>query len=240
MANPYGYPPRPATAGEVFGYSGSAKEVKGDSNPVQVLKFSARDITPQGYSGVASVHISSQDVEVNTDSPNTPRNGMLLVDVAWQSGIGGGEATVDATQGTFFTIGGFSSIVLTARIVSADEDLPLTEWASKRVEATVNWGGSISPKNALMSLPSFTVNAMGTSGFKRIPSQASSMIALGTPATSYPGLLAQFATRDAADSIKYAVLNPFANGAPIIHGVEFVRFISDQTIRVFPAFELWL
>lgn len=238
--NPYGAQPRPAMPYEVFGYSGSCEEVLGSGKSFQVLKWAATNTQPQGFSGLSSVHISTKDVTQISNSQDAP-NGQLVIDVSWQSGIGGGEAIgIDATRGTFFTVSGVSALNISARFVSSVAGEPIKLWATKRVEAVINWGTSISPKSAKVTLPSIALDGINGSGFFPIPPQAESVIALTRSPAQLPALEMRFSTDNAADGIKYATLNPNANGTPIVHGVEFVQFFSPQPMIVAPCFELWL
>ncbi len=224
-------------------YAGGA-DVLADGKEVTIVE--AGHASSAGCDGLATVHVSCADIDgpIPVAGEET-QNAMVRLTIRWQSGCGGGEFEVDCTQGTMFTVGGSEVIGVTARLVSTIEGVPLVPWAAKRVEANVHWSGSTYGE-AMMSLPSVTLVEIAegsplASPFQRIPLQAKSMIALGTSPALFPGLTAEFSTSDdvSGTGVKYATLNPNANGTPIVHGVEFVRFRSDAAQTVFGVFELY-
>lgn len=246
MGNPFGIKPMPAGAMTGMGYSGPQTEVFPDGHPQQVLKISLKEVQPAGYHGLSSVHVFAADKTPAPFDINLPPNQMLLLDVSWQSGLAGGQATIDATRGTFFTVSGSAAITINARLVSSIEGEPIFPWSSKLVEASVHWGTSISPKSAMVTTPTQLLAFPDfISDYIPIPQQATSMIALTSEPVFLPGLVANFFTSNlhpAEVALKYKTINPNANGTPIVHGVEFVRFTQRdaEEMRVFPTFELWL
>ena len=220
-----------------MGHSGPETVVTPDT-PGRILKIAQQQVTPGGYEGLASVHVAVKDVEV-VPPGQQPANAMLLLDVSWHSGLAGGEQTIDATRGCFFTVGASNALNITARLVSSVEGEPVVAWASKLVAANVHWLGSINPVKAKITSPSIVLAPDVPSAFIPIPLQSESMMAY----TLEPGLLdtlvAEFSTSDLASGIKYRTLNPNANGSHIVHGVEFVRFVSPEAMTVFADFELW-
>lgn len=223
------------------GFSGTLKELKvGDE--AGLLKVDIAQVQPDGFQGLASVEVTVKDVTAIALAEGDVANGVVMLDVTWQSGIAGGEMTVDATRGTCFAVGGMNAVNIRARWASADGG-PIKIAATKRLEATVHWLGSISPKAAKVTLPSVTLAGGGAaSAWLPIPLQAESMIALSTVPASLPGLIAEFSGANGAagvGSTRYRTLNPNANGTPIVAGVEFVRFTGPDAMVVTPVFELW-
>ena len=243
--NPFGANPRPAKPSEVFGQSGSGfVSGKDPDEETQVLTWGIPNVTPEGFSGNASIHVFQRDVEIYPFDAQNPPNGMLVADISWQTGNGGGEVRgVDITRGSFFTVSGFTSIVLRARMISSILDAPLVPYASKRIEAVCNWGTSISPKSAKITLPSVPLVQNAPTIKMKIPQQAESMIVQTDNPALLPSIQARFYNSDGATApIAWIGLNPNANGQIECHGAEFVDFISTQgsATRIFPVFELYL
>lgn len=243
--NPYGYPPRPASVTEFgVGHSGPQQTfdiVAGVSNKAQLLNCIVKEIVPQGYYGMATVHIATQLGEPHTDN-ELPPNTMLLGLLEWQSGNAGGSEPIDLTRGAVIPCGGTTSIQLTAELVAVTQgETPLVAFAPITAEATVCWETSAT-KDPPMSLPAVPLVANVVSQWFEIPKQAASMLALGTPETAYATLIAEFAVGNVPglDVVRYQVRNPFTNGCPIRSGVNFVRFLNTAPMTfVFPTFELY-
>lgn len=244
MSNPFGQPPRPAQLAEhAFYYSGSIKDLSAADGlqGKQLLHVARRELMPNGYHGVASVHLWSKDIAV-TESAEA--NEQLVAEVSWQSGDGGGEEIiVDLTNGSVFTVNATTALNIRAFYRSSVEGVPVVGRATSRVEAAVAWYTSISPKAAKATQPGVAIGAAAQSAAIAIPQQAESMIALSPTSSQYPTLIADFFTSSTAGAgSRYQVTNPFVNGVPIVQGVKFVRFTNGGAggMVVFPAFELWL
>lgn len=191
-----------------------------------------------GCDGIASVHVGVRDTGDVFMVGRT--NGMLQLTISWGAGRGGGDAVVDATQGTTFTVAATHALTIDAALVSAIEGLDLNAYVAKRVEVSVHWGTSFNPKPAYCSLPAVTLAAGVASSFYRIPKQARAMMLCSDDHARLAATTAEFSCDSTATSIIYETIDPNANGTPIGHGVEFVRFTSPQTQLVTPKFELYL
>lgn len=240
--NPFGYPPRPASVTEFgVGHSGPKRVFTvedGLSVKHQLLNCVIKEIVPQGYYGMATIHVSSffgKLIEV-AGSPNA----MLLGHLEWQSGNAGGSEDIDLTRGAVIPVGGTTSIQLSAELVSND-GAALVPYAEVEAEATVCWETS-SAKRPPMTLPAVVLAPNVASAWLPIPRQSDSMIALGTPSTAYPTLIAEFSVADGAGAlVRYQVVNPLAlpHGAPVRLGCNFVRFVNSAAMSVAPSFNLW-
>lgn len=237
--NPFGYQPRAASIYEHgVGHSGPQRVI-GPGDKVQLMNVALKEIVPQGYYGMATIHVSVSPGELLAGELDDP-NGMLLGHVHWQSGDSGGDEDIDLTRGAIIPVGGTTAIVLEAEFVPVD-DSPLTVYRKAIVETTVCWETS-SDKDPPMSSPAVILNEDDafTGPWIEIPRQARSMLALGTPGAAYATLTAQFAISNlGTPTIRYEAPDPFRNGAPIRGGANFVRFTNTTTMLVFPTWELW-
>lgn len=210
-----------------------------DTEFKDILRIAHRRIDDAACMGMASVQVH---VTNRNENPQLEigANASLVLFVKWQSGASGGEMHVDATRGATFALNGTNSIEIYARYESAVLGQPLVTFCDKFVEANVQWLGSISPKECFRSLPTVGLAPGVPSDWYLIPKMALGMLAFSTTPANYPTLLAEFSTvsNNVTGSLKYATLNPNANGSPIMHGVEFVRFTSPVEMDVFPMFEL--
>jgi hypothetical protein len=191
-----------------------------------------------GCDGLCSVHVGVRDFEEPLPGPGR-RNGMLMLSLSWGAGMGGGDALVDATQGSTFTVGASQAFSIDAFFMSAIVGDPLRAFIDKYVELSAHWGTSQNPIKAFSSLPGVGLVAGVPSAFFRIPSQARSMMAVSDVPAFLAGTVAEFATEPAAGGIIYRTPNPL-QGTPIGHGVEFVRLVSVNPHTVLMKFELWL
>jgi hypothetical protein len=80
------------------------------------------------------------------------------------------------------------------------------------------------------------------SAFIPIPEQASDLIVLTREPSAAPALSAEFyPSQLALAEILYRVDNPTIARTPVVHGAQFVRFISAGVAqRITPMWELWL
>ena len=137
-ANPFGAQPRPANLREYGqGYSGLSAVV--GTQPTQVFNIKLREIVPNGYAGMATVHVWIEDAKESGEEQ--PPNSMLVAEISWQSGRGGGRQMVDLTRGHKLNVGGTSIINMQAWLVSAIEGVPIEIGLTKKVQATINWFG---------------------------------------------------------------------------------------------------
>lgn len=238
--NPFNYPPRQATALEFgVGHSGPSTIVAvGDVK--QILNISVAEIVPQGYYGMATIHITVRDHELSPGGSDLAANDRLIGHVSWQSGNSGGDEDLDLTRGRILTVGATTAIVIDqVRLVPAN-DAPLVPWSSKLVETTVCWFTSANPQPAQMTAESVVLAPGVASDWIPIPLGARDMGALGFPAAAYATLIAEFSTNDnvGGNGIRYQVPDPFRNGAWIVQGVNFVRFVNTVAMEVFPVFDL--
>jgi len=237
--NPFGYPPRPATVYEHgVGHSGP-RVVIGPEDNKQILNVALKEIVPQGYYGMATIHVAVSPVAIIPHAVDEFPNGVLIGHVHWQSGDGGGDEDVDLTRGGIITVGGTTALVIEAEFVPNNTS-PLIVFESVAVETTVSWETS-ADKDAAMTLPAEVLAANVAGQFYRIPRQARSMLALGAPAAAYATLIARFLVENVVGTpIAYEVPDPFRNGAPIRNGVNFVQFINTVPMtRNQPTFDLW-
>lgn len=238
-ANPFGAQPRPARPVEFgIGYSGNT-EVRHVDRDFGVLNNPFKEVVPNGYAGLAAVHIFVSDLELAPPSDIIP-NAVLVGELSWQSGRGTGQQLIDLTRGHLISVGGTSYVGLRVRLVSSILGQPTQAFHFKRVEATINWFGH-SHNPGKVATPAVTLLANTASDFEPIPLQAREMIAYATDPASLPNMIAEFSTTPAADGsgVKYATLNPNANGSDIEQGVGFVRFTTDRITRVFGSYNLW-
>lgn len=222
--------------------SGAAVVTNADQS-VSIITLKRPQMVNAGCEGLASVHVWVGDVGPQLAADETVNSRLQLL-VSWQSGNGGGEdVLVDATRGSYFTVGGATALNVSAKFVTTKSGFATVPLIAKRVEVTVHWRTSINPVKAMITLPTIdTPEAGGPGAFMRIPQHAISMIALSPTPLLLPRLQADFAQSAVAGTIRYATLNPNANGTPIVHGVEFVRFdqLDDITMQVVPTFQLWI
>ncbi len=216
--------------GDVRGPSGAGTGSR-DGIPTQILNCRRMGSTPLG--GMASVHVQVTDTEA-IESGNTP-NARIVMDVAWQSGRGGGEAQVDIQRGSVFTVGGADTITASARIIPAHDGTFYPPETHKRVEASVCWGGGINPKNALGTSEGVTLGAGGVSARLPIPRQAESLMVVTDDPAGYGTLEVAF-FRGAAGARGFAALNPFSNTVPIVSGAE---YIVITTVNACIAYPIW-
>jgi hypothetical protein len=197
---------------------------------------------PNRRHGMCSIHIDEWDVTRVRDS-GAVTNQYLVADVKYATEGRGGEFSVGITRGTILAVGGVDVISVKAYFQRARLEEELLIEFTKRVQATITWSTSISPKEAKFSLPGVLATnldgvAVPTAWF-RIPRQAESMLIQTDNPAALPGLFADFANSDAAGSILFSTLDPNANGSLIEGGVEFVRFRSPTLMRVTPTFSIW-
>jgi hypothetical protein len=185
--------------------------------------------------GMASIHVHVTDD--STAAREGPPNCRLVMDITWQSGRGGGEAQVDITRGGVFTVGAADTITAKARIVPAT-DGSFTPGQDQRVEATVCWGGSISPKAALGTSEGQTLIALGTTSAIPIPRQAAGVMVVSTDPANYAGMLIEM-FRDTGTRC-YAAFNPFGNMVPIVSGAQNIAITVVGACIVIPVWELHL
>ncbi len=204
--------------------------------PQQILRCTRMGTNPLG--GMASVHVQVTDdegIEIGGDAPNT----RVVMDLKWQSGRGGGEAQVDITRGSVFTIGAADTITAHARIIPAVDTTFYPGPFHKRVEATVCWGGGINPKAALGTSEGITALAAVATARVAIPSQAEGVMAVTDDPANYGTLLVNF-YRAAAGGRAFGAFNPYGNVTPVVSGAEFVDFTATLNCQIIPIWVLHL
>lgn len=237
-ANPFGYPPRKAKPKEYGqGHSGPQRTFSpGDSH--LLLNVGVEEIVPQGYYGMATIHVSVRPGEP-IDNGVLVANAVLIGHLEWQNGLAGGMEDIDLTRGAVIPVGATTSINLKASLQSSVTGEAVVALTQIIAEATVCWETS-STTDPPMSLPSIVLTPNVASAFYTIPSQAKALLALGFPETAYPSLVAEFFSQPTAGAgLRYSIPDPMRNGAPIRNGVGFVRFINTVAMTVFPTFDLW-
>ncbi len=238
MSDPFhhGRPARPGEFGQ--GYSGSAKVVGLAGASIQPVELA--EIVPSGYQGLAAVHIHVQDVSAKPTTYSPVANSVLIGELTWGSGLGGGVELIDLTRGHIVLVGATSHVSLDLSFKSSVDGAPLVLWRTKQVKLTVNWYGSAT-SNAKYASPSISLTGAATSAFVQIPLQAKSMMVDTNTPTGLASLIAEFSTSDdpAGTGIKYRTLDPNHNGTIIHSGVEYVRYVSTVTMSVIPVWALW-
>jgi hypothetical protein len=241
--NPFGARPRPSNSAELgIGYSG-VRTILAPGDKAQVLKITIRDIVPNGYYGMATIHVSVEDDQILPAQQTAP-NTKVVGHVNYQSGGGGGDFDVDLTRGTVMAVGATSAINITCEFVATDGNpaTPLIAFAKKKIETTVSWGTSANPKAAIMTGDTVLLQPGIPSAFQKIPRQARDMILQGTNSAQFPAVTATFASTNlgGAGNIKGDTLNPNANGTVIGDGFEFVQFTlaAGNPMSVFPVYDL--
>ncbi len=204
--------------------------------PAAILNCRRIGSTPLG--GMASVHVHVTDDSAIESAQ--PPNSRIVMDLKWQSGRGGGEAQVDIQRGSVFTVGAADTITATARIIPANDTQFFPPPTHKRVEATVCWGGSINPKNALGTSEGVSVSAGNVSARLPIPPQAEALMVVTDDPAGYATLEATFWRSAAGGARAYAAFNPFANTIPIVAGAEYVTFTTVATAIIYPIWVLHL
>jgi len=199
---------------------------------------------PGHMSGVVTVQISVRDAEpAPGGAPGYDAPCRLVIYVSWGTGIGGGNAQIDATKGAVFTLGAVTSLSMYASILSIDDDGPIHPIIGFRprdkiVEAVLLWNSAISPKESFFVPPRVDLVAGVESVAIPIPDQAISFLALARDPTILPTLEARFFHSTVVLLPSYATLNPNANGTPIVGGVRYVKLFSPVGGIVTPVFEL--
>lgn len=237
-ANPFGYPPRKAKPKEYGqGHSGPQRHFRpGDAH--LLLNIGVEEIVPQGYYGMATIHVATRLGEILDNGVAVP-NAVLIGHLEWQNGMAGGMEDLDLTRGAVIPVGATTSINLKAQMQSSVTGEPVVAFAEIIAEATVCWQTS-STQDPPMSQPSVVLAPGVFSPFYEIPSQAKTMLALGTPAAAYATLIAEFTSTNVAGAgIRYQIPDPMRNGCPVRNGVNFVRFFNTVAMTVFPTWELW-
>lgn len=217
----------------------------GPTTILDLAKGGCLNPSSTGRYGLAQIHLDVYDVDILPFSEAARSNAMLLVDCTYTTAGAGGEFTFDATRGRILSVGAVDSIKLAARLVPAIDGELLNLYATKRLTCTVHWPGTISPKEIDLSLPSVNLAVVDAapvpSAFFKIPRQAESVLVYSPEPAKFPTLMLEFFSSDAAGSLsRYGILDPFANGAKITHGVEFFRFRQTAAVtqQVFADFTL--
>lgn len=240
-ANPFGYPPRKAKPQEYgVGHSGPQRTFSpGDAH--LLLSIGVEEIVPQGYYGMATIHVAVRPGELidNSGRVGAVPNAVLIGHLEWQNGTAGGQEDIDLTSGAIIPVGATTSINLRAAMQSAVTGEDVVAYSELIAEATVCWETS-STQDPPMSQPSSVIGSGVASPFYEIPLQAKAMLALGFPETAYTTLVAEFYSQPVVGAgLRYSVPDPFRNGAPIRNGVKFVRFTNTTGMTVFPTWDLW-
>lgn len=190
--------------------------------------------------GMASVGIYIKDTTFITSAIHE-QNYRILADISWQYGRGGGEATIDVTRGSTFTVSGADSINAKVYYAINDITLPFTASRNKQVDCVVQWGGSVNPQKAMLSSEAIHIADTATSNPISIPKCARSMMLMGVPFASLASIVTRF-QQDGGGRVQATVNNSFANGCPIGAGFELVSFTNNSggNIVVIPWWELWL
>lgn len=236
-----------------FALSGSAIEVTAANHSpgtaIPVINWTAQAMgcldptKPNRRHGCCSIHIDEWDLNPVSHGGEFP-NQYLVADVTYATEGRGGEFSVGLTRGTVIAVGGVDVISVKAYFQSSRLEEALILGTTKRVQATITWPTSFSPKEAKFSLPGVLAENLDgiavPTAFFRIPRQASAMMVQTDVPTALPALVAEFANTDVAGGpINFRTLDPNARGTAIENGVEFVRFTSTTLMRVVPIFSIW-
>lgn len=250
-----------------LGYGGSTgAEVVRDRTPRTILDIkplgctrSRLDYPPQECrDGLGMVHVDVTDAELLDTGEEVP-NAVLVLDLWWQTGDGGADGSaggqlnttpepliVDCTRGTLFAISATDALRVDARFTSSGPLLPdgsepeLIVGATKRVEATVKWGGSINPKKGYAVLPQITLAPDVASEWFRIPKQVRKAGVLTSDDSRITVMTAEFAREANPGAIAITTVDPVTLLTPIVAGVEWMRVTSPEARDVFFYFKLWI
>jgi len=221
--------------------------------------FSQQENNP----GLASVHFAVTDANP-TFTPAAEPTQRLIAFMEWQTGNGGGEALVDITQGSMFTIAGAHSVTAKVQLVSTESTGAATPntpdntfkngagastvGRSKTVSACVQWGSTISRPAFMTGLRIAAKNGVPT-GRQVVPAQASRMILLNDLAgavnievdfwrtdTAFVGVRPSYAAF--FNNIAATPTNAF--WVPVVDGTEAISVLVSADANVLPIYELWL
>lgn len=194
--------------------------------------------------GLASVSIDERTVAEQLGE--SPANQRTLVHLSWKTGNSGGDATVDATRGSMFTISATENVeadVEIANIIDGGTFGNVGQASfTKRVGITCHWGGSVNPKPAYLTSYRIQITAGVPTALFLIPRYARAVIVLSPTPANLPGLLMNFHTDNGTTpTTNYQTLDPNANGTPIVHGSEYIS-LNHPTANMFAVlcWELWL
>lgn len=239
-----GQPERGVFAGNLpakyVGLGSSNAPVRVDSaQPKQVLNIKIDDSPSPGCDAMATIHFTARPLIEDPAIIPTPANSQLVIEVAWQSGNGGGSCLVDGTHGMKMCVAATEGVVANAFLVSAVEGVALAVGTGYELEAVVKWGTSGGEGPARISLPGRAIDAeTNVSPWFRIPSLARNVTGHLLDSAGYASLVGELATTPNAADIRYRTLIA-PQKYSIVAGVEFVRFRSSTATIATPEFELW-
>jgi hypothetical protein len=208
------------------------------AEPVDFLNVKLRDVSPAGCDGMATVHVFANEVELPVQPPDA--NQKVVVRARWQSSLGGGDIEFDGAHGMYLRLGANTSVHLQARLASSIDGVPLIIGSTYRMEAVVKWFTSVGNVPALLALPSLLISAdTGFSDWFKIPRQARTVQGMYfDPNAGLGNTIIQLATVPNPAAIKYTTNSDWIRPAPIVNGVEWLRFFSQVSTLAFPTFEL--
>lgn len=198
--------------------------------------------------GMATVHIAT------TWGPVSPGGAFVQVInerldavVTWKTAAGGGQATVDITQGAVFTVGASDALDVDCLLTRHVEGLELQGVQPARVEAVVHWGTSVVPIPIYGTLESQPITGGGAPVVDllwQIPPQSRTVCFV----TDLPAEMANFEARfreiqSITGAIRYATTAPgIATRTPIVRGARWVNMHYTGAVlpTVTPVFELYL
>lgn len=192
--------------------------------------------------GLACVHISVSDADNST--PAAGPNCRVLCDIVWGGPKGGGSATIDATQGSKFSVGGATAINITARMVKQSGAVAFAPGRPKKVEAVVQWSTGIPARPAYMTSEALLLAKGVESARMSIPSQASAVRVFNDG--GFTVTLKLYPRTDAVATFRQVYQSDFTTVAgaiasvPIVAGAEEFTLTSASAPIAFAAFDLWL
>lgn len=222
------------------GLGSSNAPVRVDSaQPKQVLNIKIDDSPSPGCDAMATIHFTARPLIEDPALIPTPSNSQLVIEVAWQSGNGGGSCLVDGTHGMKMCVAATEGVVANAFLVSAVEGVALAVGTGYELEAVVKWGTSGGEGPARISLPGRATDPdTGDTDWIRIPNLARNITGHLLDATGYASLVGSLATSPNAADIRYRTLIA-PQKYSIVAGVEFVRWRCSVANVVTTEFELW-
>lgn len=224
--------------------SGPPTVVRPDGSPVTIC---GRKALPQGCmpGGLCVVSVSVRPLaDAVTPVPAADWQQRLLAVLSWQTGASGGDADVDLTLGSVFSVAGPHAISVVARIVAVDDDFaaPANPGPALECEVSLQWNASGNTKPARMSGPRvLLVGGAGPTVPRPIPPRAESMLVLTDTFAAAAGLVLELQWSPVVGGlVQSQTVNPLLNGTPVTGGAGFYTLAAAAGQAVVPIWDLSL
>lgn len=201
-------------------------------------------LTLREEKGLAMLHFQTEIVEGQSVAGTIGGdNSRVIADVRWSTGLAGGQMLVDITTGAQISLGAADHV---SAAVYQDYINPTVTYRNVgpwRVDATVHWNGTHNPKPAYMTTYEYSGLLPYTSAEIMIPAMArEGMIVSPTP-DLLPSTIVDVYTIGPTPRLLYSVIDPFANGFPIVQGARKIVVRNPTTgegsFAWHGVFELW-